>query len=139
MACVSLPWQRCPLNDKPRNSNSFLVRVPVLSQKMWLIQPSSSGSYMLCTLHYMTSLVSLSILIISTSISIHLDTMILPTSVLIIKSRGSKRISMRKKARKLKPTTELAFDGVMLYWGESMLSKTKALPHSVKIIAIAST
>lgn len=57
----------------------------------------------------------------------------------MIKSRGINRISMRKKERKLKPTTLLAFAGDMLYWGEFAWSLTNAEPQIVKIAAIKIT
>jgi len=47
------------------------------------------------------------------------ETTILPSSVLIMRSRGTSLINMRKKDRNENVTTAPEFSGEISYWGES--------------------
>ena len=105
MISVFSPLMRMPRIDIDLKISSFFVKVPVLSLKMWLIVPSSSGSCKLWTLQRRrpSSDCRGSTHISSTSCWMSLETIILPISVLTITSRGISRTSSKKLVRNTKP------------------------------------
>lgn len=99
ISSVVEPSHATPSIEIAPKINSFWVRVPVLSQKMWSISASYSGSCIDWTVHDTISPVSLSIVIILASYSIIFEYIILPVSLSRTTSRGKNRTSRSQNVR----------------------------------------